>query len=86
VLSAVLHQCEGCTVERKSYLLRVLVNAMGNSKAHTGLVLMFHPDDTAHVDVVVSAFPLAPWMYVFDHPYATAVPDRLSNERCVVAS
>lgn len=65
--STVLH-CTGCSPERQTYLLRVIVNAMGNSPQHTRLFFKLQSAQTPSVEVWTKAFPHTPWVYLFRDP------------------
>ena len=60
--------CKSCSAARRTYLLRVIVNAMGNSHTHTRLFFKLQSAQTPSVEVWTTAFPHTPWVYLFRDP------------------
>ena len=65
--SALLH-CDGCSVERRVHLLRVLMNAMGNAPPRRRMFFKFQSAMSPHMEIVRQAFPDTPWVFLFRHP------------------
>eukprot|EP00042_Codosiga_hollandica_P042167 m.383977 g.383977 ORF g.383977 m.383977 type:complete len:758 (+) comp56262_c1_seq1:166-2439(+) len=75
-------QCPSCSEERKIYLLRTIVNAMGNSATYDRLFLKLQSTLTQEIDIVLKAFPATPWIFLFRDPneiLASYVEDATSN-------
>ena len=65
-LIAAIVDCESCTKERKVYLLRVIMNAMGNAKQHKGLFFKFQAELILHIEVITTVWGRIPSETYFD--------------------
>ena len=48
----ILHDCQNCTRQRIVHVLKVIVNAMGNSKAHKRLYYKFQSTVLSKLDLL----------------------------------
>lgn len=80
--ACVLH-CNGCTDNRKVHLLRVILNAMGNSATHKKLFFKFQSANTPLMELYTKAFPNTPWIYLFRDPVEIMV-SHIGNDKGAV--
>ena len=65
---SVLFGCKECSEETQIKLLRDIVTIMGQSPYHRRIVFNFQSVITSKMDIVLKAFPITPWAFLFRQP------------------
>ena len=65
---SVLFGCERCSEEKHIKLLRDIVTIMGQSPYHRRIMFNLQPVLTRKMDIILKAFPITPWAFLFQQP------------------
>jgi hypothetical protein len=60
--------CTSCSHQDRIDLLRIVINAMANSRGHKRLFFKFQSVQSTVIDLYREAFPNVPWVYIYREP------------------